>query len=125
MVTFRLTIPIFALLVAVFCGDLQAGVILFVPDEIQAGRHEGSLLSSEMAVPSEDGREDDSAPFVDGDPSDLEDYPDERGTQVVSVACGALFVTWQGAGAIRLAVNLERVVFPVPVPNALLKVPIR
>jgi hypothetical protein len=127
MAALRLTIPIFALFVAVFCGDLQAGVILLVPDELQAGLLEGSTRNSISAASaaSEDGREDDSTPFVDRDPSDLEDYPDKPGTQVVPVACGSLFATWHVSGAIHLAVNLERVIFPPPISYSIGKVPIR
>lgn len=107
-----LTLPICALLVAAFCGELQAALILIDPDEMQ--------LIAEMAMPWEDQQEGESDPFLEGDLSALE-Y--ELNTQVVPVACGALEVKWVSHFAI-LTFSRERLMLPPPTPSCLLKVPI-
>ena len=118
----RLTIPIFALLVAVFCGELHAGVILLVSDEMQVGLQ--NTTSQTAAVTGGDRQEGESDPFVDGDPSTLECLPDEPGTQVVPVACETL----QMSGCmtpVACQITAHRwMMFPSPIPLELLKVPI-
>lgn len=115
--------PVFALLFAVFCGELQAGVMLRLSDDMQAGLQITSSQNSATMMAGNDEQEDDSAPFVDVDSSDLE-VTEEPGSQVVSVACGALDVKWASHRVVTLTVSRERLILPPLTPSCLLKVPI-
>ena len=120
----RLTFPIFALIVAAFCCDLQAGLLSLVPVEMQSGLHDAPALASAMAMPWEDEREGHDSPRFDGQPSELKGFPDPRGTQVLPVACGALEVTWQPVQMVCFIAPDRWLVFQSLAALQLLKVPI-
>ena len=120
----RLAFPMFVMVIAAFCGDLQAGLMSLVPVDTQTGLQQALSVNSAMAMPWEERPEGDSSPFVDGQSSELEGFPDPRGTRVVSVACRSLETMWQGDDLIGFFATLDRVLLPPLLPNDLAKIPI-